>query len=777
MNEPFDLESQITAVEVFRSQALVTRRASVNLGGQSGRLVARLAPLPFLLRDDSLRLQLDKSAGARVVDVHLELLLGQREGSLRTQAEQELHELSRKRLAVAVQREREQDMLRTIRSLKPAEHDEVDLPQKIAFGERSQLDAWLALSDYTSNQLGIHLGAIRKLDRQLEQIDDSVARAYDRLQAESQAQAAALAFLRKAARLVIEFDKARDSVDLEISYLVPAARWVPEYELRVEQSRDQAQLVMKALVAQRSGEDWSRIDLAFATADLNRSAELPELDSWRIGKAQPPKPSGWRELPDTIGELFNGYDRDLGVLPAPDIPALPELPRSRRLGEQAEDKKTIQAKADDMLRRKFERQMNAAPPAPPASSRPAPAPQASRAEPLGELCDDAEMYEEDECTPEKEMAVEEACFDLPMEAPMAPASKSAPRRSAGMLRAVAQAVASGGVKKMKRGAALGGFAADDFSANALEEDEYRTTRLEASADALSFANLRMQGPGAERERGQLMAASMSERVAEQISRASPETIGALASVSPSTLISRAAADAGALFQTALPDQAVPLEQSSGHFAARYCMESPGNVPADGQLHALTLLRRDGKVRRIFQCVPRSDTNVYQLAEFANPLGLPLLAGAVRVFYGGDFVVKAPLRTTPPAKTIRVNLGVEQGISVARNTSFGETTSGLLGGDTDLRHKIEIDVHNKLSAPVRVEVFERIPVSRNDEVEVKLLSSTPKATAYDQADRGRLVQGGWKFSLDLEPGQKKRCTLEYQITIPSKQVLTGGNRRD
>jgi len=217
--------------------------------------------------------------------------------------------------------------------------------------------------------------------------------------------------------------------------------------------------------------------------------------------------------------------------------------------------------------------------------------------------------------------------------------------------------------------------------------------------------------------------------------------------------------------------------SAGHFAVRYPMESPGTVLSDGQLHALTLLRREGGVNRVFRCVPRVDTNVYQVAEFHNPLKLPLLAGAVRVFSGGDFVVTAPMNTTPPGKTIRVNLGVEASVSVARNTSFQETTSGLLGGDTDLKHGVTIDVHNKLAKPVRVEVFERIPVSHDDDIEVKLLSSAPVAEAYDQTDRGRKIRGGWRFRLNLDPGEKRTCKLEYQITIPSKHVLVGGNRRD
>jgi hypothetical protein len=61
--------------------------------------------------------------------------------------------------------------------------------------------------------------------------------------------------------------------------------------------------------------------------------------------------------------------------------------------------------------------------------------------------------------------------------------------------------------------------------------------------------------------------------------------------------------------------------------------------------------------------------------------------------------------------------------------------------------------------------------------VKLVSTQPAATPYDQRDRGALLRGGYRFALSLAPREKKTCTLVYKIVLPSKQVLVGGNRRD
>jgi uncharacterized protein (TIGR02231 family) len=210
---------------------------------------------------------------------------------------------------------------------------------------------------------------------------------------------------------------------------------------------------------------------------------------------------------------------------------------------------------------------------------------------------------------------------------------------------------------------------------------------------------------------------------------------------------------------------------------RYEKEGLGEVRSDGQLHGLTLLGRDGEVRRLYRCVPMVDTQVYRIAEFENPVGLPLLSGPVSVYRGGDFLVRSPLATTPPGKEITVNLGIEPAIRVARNCHFHESTAGMFGGEAVLEHKVEIEVRSSLDEPARIEIFERVPVSHDDDIEVEVTHTEPAARSYDQKERGALLEGGWCFSLDLKPGEKRRCQLHYRITVPSKHVLVGGNRRD
>jgi len=301
-----------------------------------------------------------------------------------------------------------------------------------------------------------------------------------------------------------------------------------------------------------------------------------------------------------------------------------------------------------------------------------------------------------------------------------------------------------------------------------------TTRIGASGRALAFPSLRMQKPD-DPSRGQLVAEEPLEALAERLAQ-NPQAADRVRSQGE-RLLGVLYAEGDRLRQLAIPEHAVAVEQSAGHFAVRYQKEGEGEVLADGQLHGLTLLGCEGEVRRLFRCVPSVDTQVYRIAEFKNPAGLPLLVGPVSVYRGGDFLVRSPLSTTPPGKEISVNLGVEPGIRVARNVHFGESTAGMFGGDTVLDHRVELEVRSGLGEPARIELFERVPVSHQEDIQVEVVKTEPPADKYDQKERGVLVEGGQRFVLDVAPGETRRCELHFRITIPSKQVLRGGNRRE
>ena len=97
---------------------------------------------------------------------------------------------------------------------------------------------------------------------------------------------------------------------LRVIYRVHAAKWAPAYRFFYERNALRGTLVMRALVAQRTGEDWTSARISVSTALPAQWAELPELASLRVGRAQPPvKASGFRTLPADSNALFADYDR------------------------------------------------------------------------------------------------------------------------------------------------------------------------------------------------------------------------------------------------------------------------------------------------------------------------------------------------------------------------------------------------------------------------------------------------------------------------------------
>ena len=113
---------------------------------------------------------------------------------------------------------------------------------------------------------------------------------------------------------------------LEISYGVPGARWWPAYTVRLTEQNQRAAWALEAHVAQASGEDWTGVALTLATVDLIRDARLPELASFRLGRAQTPPRRGYRPLPEGLEAMFGGYDSAVSKGPAPRAPAPPAPP-------------------------------------------------------------------------------------------------------------------------------------------------------------------------------------------------------------------------------------------------------------------------------------------------------------------------------------------------------------------------------------------------------------------------------------------------------------------
>lgn len=502
---------------------------------------------------------------------------------------------------------------------------------------------------------------------------------------------------------------------LEIDYVVTAARWWPSYTARLSAAATRVSLGLDALVAQASGEAWSGVKLAISTADLASDARLPELRSLRIGRAQAAPRKGYRPPPAGLEAMFEGHDR-----------AVNQGDRERGKLEEVDREVTTRTITASDGGGGYAPQSYGAPP---AMSAPGAAPDVPTS-----------------LTTAMAMA-DSIPHALPSFARGSTASPVKSRALGGMMRkAMAE---SNDVPAMAEGGrSFGSVAprAEPAAPPAIEPDE-----AWLDFDALTIGD--PLHPFARGRRGRLertAAGAPGSRAAA--ARAAIEALG-----SP-------------------PDARDPLE-TRGRFDHRHDAEGTVDVPSTATPHRVAIGVAEGEARPRFVAVPREAAEVYREAEIPNPFASPLLAGPVEVFIDGALLTTSSLDFVDRGKALRLGLGVEERLRVARNARVEEGSAGLLGGSTTIDHHVTIDIASSLGHPITVEVIDRIPVTVDKDIEIKLVSFKPAATKLEASAHGEPVRGGLTWKIAVSPGEKPRIELTYRVTLPAKNELVGGNRRE
>ncbi|MER5966447.1 DUF4139 domain-containing protein, partial [Streptomyces sp. NPDC002057] len=306
--------STLDSVVVY-AQGALCRRLARGVVPPDGRV--RVTGLPRTLDPGSLRARVLGASGVRVTEARVEV----EAGPLATDADtahgtpeelrREVERLSEAYEAAAGRRDRQLGLIAEVSGLQPVPPPRRrDDPQH----RRTPVDAWLELADFVDERLsGLH-ARLAELEETLLQAGHALAVAADRLARASTDTPSAHVETTVCAVLTLTGTSAADAgpdgttVELELEYGVPGAVWVPTYRLTHRQGDGTGRLVLRASVAQRTGEDWTGVRIALATADLRRRTDLPKLRSIRIGRRQAaPAPSGWREPPAGLADLFTGY--------------------------------------------------------------------------------------------------------------------------------------------------------------------------------------------------------------------------------------------------------------------------------------------------------------------------------------------------------------------------------------------------------------------------------------------------------------------------------------
>jgi hypothetical protein len=510
---------------------------------------------------------------------------------------------------------------------------------------------------------------------------------------------------------------------LELNYMVPGACWAPSYMLYLDKNCSEAELVLRALICQQTGEDWENVNIILSTAFPQKWTDLPELASLRIGrKQQAVRKTGFREAPGGAEALYSDFDDEFGIL---------ETPVSNKEGK-----------------------------------RKAPPPQTvSPVEGFGisnDKVSEEKIYPEEGADEVAVMSNMRIPDGMDKEAAPAPEMKKKARLEESFRRAKtsipAKADSVSGAVELQSAKQLYGCV--------LPEKE----EITASKKYLNFERLRMPGIDSGR-RGAVMIISENKYYEDICMQYGLEYKDSF-----KTAFKKSISDAESVKNIKLPGGIFIAESYKG-FDYAYKADAPVDIPSNSIFHNIKVVHFDSAPEPYYVTVPREDTAVFRFITMKNELEAPLLRGLCDVFTGGNYTAAGKIKFTAPKGIIRLGLGVEQRIKVARNIKYNEETSGLAGSNNKLNHSIEIELKNLTDFNIKIRICERIPVTdlKPEDIRISVTDVSPAWEKFDPEDYS--LRGGYFWDIEMKPSETVTLKSDYTIIISSKYELTGGNRRE
>jgi hypothetical protein len=113
-------------------------------------------------------------------------------------------------------------------------------------------------------------------------------------------------------------------------------------------------------------------------------------------------------------------------------------------------------------------------------------------------------------------------------------------------------------------------------------------------------------------------------------------------------------------------------------------------------------------------------------------------------------------------SLTIALGRDDALQTSREAIKSEQNKSLFGSSIKEKMAYKITLKNNKSEEVSVQVFDRIPISRNPEIEVEV----------DDLNNGKLQEatGEIEWNVKIPAGQSIEIVFSYSVKYPKGKVI-------
>lgn len=168
------------------------------------------------------------------------------------------------------------------------------------------------------------------------------------------------------------------------------------------------------------------------------------------------------------------------------------------------------------------------------------------------------------------------------------------------------------------------------------------------------------------------------------------------------------------------------------------------------------------IQTFYEATPSISKHAYLSAVINNPSDKPILSGNTHIFIGDSYAGSEQLETTGPKGKMSLALGMDENIRLKHSIIPSQHSTGLISKTDITTYNVRIEIGNYKDKEIKIRIFDQIPLSEQEEVQIELRTGTQKPNK----------KGIIQWDLTIPAQETEIIEFSYQIQRPKNWVIKG-----
>lgn len=189
-------------------------------------------------------------------------------------------------------------------------------------------------------------------------------------------------------------------------------------------------------------------------------------------------------------------------------------------------------------------------------------------------------------------------------------------------------------------------------------------------------------------------------------------------------------------------------------SAEFKIDLPYTIKSNNEKHLVLVSNNDLNANFKYFSIPKFDRGAYLVAQITKLDELQLVPAKANIFFDGTYMGETYLNPSTMSDTLDLSLGKDPNIIIKRVLLEKDCKKKVVGSKIEHTSAYSIIVKNLKSKSIQLVIQDQVPVSRNADIEVKLLD---KGSGKFNERSGSLT-----WELTLKPQGKKTIDFKYEV---------------